>query len=482
MEYQQLAPFPQDFLWGSASAAYQIEGAYQEAGKGQSVWDQFVRIPGKTFKATNGDVAVDHYHRYQEDVALMARAGLKAYRFSISWPRVLPAGRGTVNEDGLAFYDRLIDELIANQIEPIVTIYHWDLPQALQDEYGGWESRQIIPDFTAYAALLFERFGDRVRHWVTLNEQNIFITHGYLTAEHPPAVMDAKRTYQANHMANLANASVIKLFHEKGYQGGIGPSFAYSPTYALDADPVNQIAADDAEQLNANLWLDIYAWGRYPKLILNYWAREGLLPDITAADQALLQDPLARPDFMGLNYYQTTTVTANPLVGGVGLTKQNTSGKKGTSQASGVPGLFKTADNPYMQQTDWDWNIDPEGLRMALRRIESRYNLPVLITENGLGAYDRLEGAGEVHDEYRIAFLKAHIQAIQEAITDGVTVIGYTTWSFTDLLSWTNGYQKRYGFVYVDRDETDEKELNRYPKDSFYWYQRVIRSNGQQLN
>lgn len=391
-------------------------------------------------------------------------------------------GRGTVNEEGLAFYDRLIDELIANQIEPIVTIYHWDLPQALQEEYGGWESRQIIPDFTAYAALLFERFGDRVRHWVTLNEQNIFITHGYLTAEHPPAVMDAKRTYQANHMANLANASAIKLFHEKGYQGGIGPSFAYSPTYALDTDPVNQIAADDAEQLNADLWLDVYAWGRYPKLILNYWAREGLLPDITAADQALLQDPLARPDFMGLNYYQTTTVTANPLVGGVGLTKQNTSGKKGTSQASGVPGLFKTADNPYMQQTDWDWNIDPEGLRMALRRIESRYSLPVLITENGLGAYDRLDGAGEVHDDYRIAFLKAHIQAIQEAITDGVTVIGYTTWSFTDLLSWTNGYQKRYGFVYVDRDETDEKELNRYPKDSFYWYQRVIRSNGQQLN
>ncbi len=362
MEYQQLAPFPQDFLWGSASAAYQIEGAYQEAGKGQSVWDQFVRIPGKTFKATNGDVAVDHYHRYQEDVALMARAGLKAYRFSISWPRVLPTGRGTVNEDGLAFYDRLIDELIANQIEPIVTIYHWDLPQALQDEYGGWESRQIIPDFTAYAALLFERFGDRVRHWVTLNEQNIFITHGYLTAEHPPAVMDAKRTYQANHMANLANASAIKLFHEKGYQGGIGPSFAYSPTYALDTDPVNQIAADDAEQLNADLWLDVYAWGRYPKLILNYWAREGLLPDITAADQALLQDPLARPDFMGLNYYQTTTVTANPLVGGVGLTKQNTSGKKGTSQASGVPGLFKTADNPYMQQTDWDWILTQKDL------------------------------------------------------------------------------------------------------------------------
>ncbi|KRL59311.1 glycoside hydrolase family 1 protein [Latilactobacillus fuchuensis] len=479
MEYPKLAPFPTNFLWGSASAAYQIEGAYQAEGKGLSVWDQFVRIPGKTFKKTNGDVAVDHFHRYREDVALMAKAGLKAYRFSISWPRVLPTGRGTVNEAGIKFYSQLIDELLANHIEPIVTIYHWDLPQALQDEYGGWESRQIVDDFTAYAQLLFERFGDRVSHWVTLNEQNVFITHGYLTAEHPPAVMDAKRTYQANHMANLANASAIKLFHEKGYQGGIGPSFAYSPTYSLDANPVNQVAADNAEQLSADLWLDVYAWGRYPALVMTYLKNQGIAPEVTEADQALLSDPLAHPDFMGMNYYQTNTVTANSLEDGVGLTKQNTSGKKGTSQASGVPGAYKTAENPYMQQTDWDWNIDPEGLRIALRRIESRYHLPVLITENGLGAYDTLETDGEIHDTYRIAFLKAHVQAIQEAITDGVRVIGYTTWSFTDLLSWTNGYQKRYGFVYVDRDETDEKELNRYPKDSFYWYQKVIQSNGE---
>jgi len=479
MEYPKLAPFPTNFLWGSASAAYQIEGAYQAEGKGLSVWDQFVRIPGKTFKETNGDVAVDHFHRYREDVALMAKAGLKAYRFSISWPRVLPTGRGTVNEAGIKFYSQLIDELLANHIEPIVTIYHWDLPQALQDEYGGWESRQIVDDFTAYAQLLFERFGDRVSHWVTLNEQNVFITHGYLTAEHPPAVMDAKRTYQANHMANLANASAIKLFHEKGYQGGIGPSFAYSPTYSLDANPVNQVAADNAEQLSADLWLDVYAWGRYPALVMTYLKNQGIAPEVTEADQALLSDPLAHPDFMGMNYYQTNTVTANSLEDGVGLTKQNTSGKKGTSQASGVPGAYKTAENPYMQQTDWDWNIDPEGLRIALRRIESRYHLPVLITENGLGAYDTLETDGEIHDTYRIAFLKAHVQAIQEAITDGVRVIGYTTWSFTDLLSWTNGYQKRYGFVYVDRDETDEKELNRYPKDSFYWYQKVIQSNGE---
>jgi len=479
MEYPKLAPFPTNFLWGSASAAYQIEGAYQAEGKGLSVWDQFVRIPGKTFKKTNGDVAVDHFHRYREDVALMAKAGLKAYRFSISWPRVLPTGRGTVNEAGIKFYSQLIDELLANHIEPIVTIYHWDLPQALQDEYGGWESRQIVDDFTAYAQLLFERFGDRVSHWVTLNEQNVFISHGYLTAEHPPAVMDAKRTYQANHMANLANASAIKLFHEKGYQGGIGPSFAYSPTYSLDANPVNQVAADNAEQLSADLWLDVYAWGRYPALVMTYLKNQGIAPEVTEADQALLSDPLAHPDFMGMNYYQTNTVTANSLEDGVGLTKQNTSGKKGTSQASGVPGAYKTAENPYMQQTDWDWNIDPEGLRIALRRIESRYHLPVLITENGLGAYDTLETDGEIHDTYRIAFLKAHVQAIQEAITDGVRVIGYTTWSFTDLLSWTNGYQKRYGFVYVDRDETDEKELNRYPKDSFYWYQKVIQSNGE---
>lgn len=481
MEHQQLKPFPKDFLWGSASAAYQVEGAYREDGKGLSVWDKFVRIPGKTFKGTNGDVAVDHYHRYREDVDLMAKAGLKAYRFSIAWTRIFPDGKGQVNEAGLKFYDDLINDLIAHQIEPVVTIYHWDLPQALQDEYGGWESREIIADFVNYAKTLFDHYGDRVRYWVTLNEQNVFMQHGYLMASHPPAVRDPKRMYAANHIASLANAQTIKYFHERGYQGVIGPSFAYGPTYALDADPKNQLAADNAEQFNAYYWMDIYVYGHYPDVIRNWQQDQGIAPTVTTADAKLLADPKAHPDFMGLNYYQTATVAANPLQGGVGLAAENNSGKKGTSKESGIPGLFKSVSNDHLQKTDWDWNIDPTGLQIALRRINSRYRLPVLITENGLGAYDTLEQDHQIHDDYRIHFLREHVKAIHQAISDGVQVIGYTTWSFTDLLSWLNGYQKRYGFVYIDRNEQDAKDLARYPKDSFYWYQKVIKTNGEDL-
>ncbi|MDG3374850.1 glycoside hydrolase family 1 protein, partial [Vibrio parahaemolyticus] len=213
------------------SAAYQVEGAWQEDGKGESVWDRFVRIPGKTFKGTNGDLAVDHYHRFQEDIALMKEQGLKAYRFSIAWTRIFPTGRGEVNQAGLAFYQELVDELIKNDIEPMVTLYHWDLPQALQDEYNGWESRQIIEDFTKYAETLFVAFRGKVHYWISLNEQNVFTSLGYLLAVHPPGVTDPKRMYAVNHIANLANASVINKFHELKMPGKIGPSFAYTPNY-----------------------------------------------------------------------------------------------------------------------------------------------------------------------------------------------------------------------------------------------------------
>ena len=210
MIYEKLDEFGKCFLWGSASAAYQVEGAWNQDGKGESVWDIYTKKPGTTYKGTNGDVAVDHYNRYKEDVALMAEMGLKAYRFSIAWTRIYPNGRGEVNEEGLKFYENLIDELIKNNIKPIITLYHWDLPQYLQDLYGGWESREIIDDFNEYCITLFKRFGDKVKYWVTLNEQNVFITLGYLTALHPPGVKDHKRMLQANHIANLANAKVIE--------------------------------------------------------------------------------------------------------------------------------------------------------------------------------------------------------------------------------------------------------------------------------
>lgn len=470
--------FPKDFLWGSASAAYQVEGAYDEDGKGPSVWDNFSKIEGKTFKGSNGDVAVDHYHRYKEDVKLMAEQGLKAYRFSVSWSRVLPKGRGEINEKGLQFYSDLVDELLKYNIEPIVTLYHWDIPQALQDEYLGWESREVIDDFTNYSKILFDKLGDRVKYWVSINEQNVFITHGYMMASHPPGVSDLSRMAKANHIANLANASVIKAFREGGYLGQIGPSFAYGPAYALDTRPESVLANENVNAIMADLWMDVYAWGRYPKFVLKQFGKMGLDFDIREGDEELLK--AGKPDFIGLNYYQSSVVTDMKLDEKLEQSGPNYSGKKGTSGQQGLPGFFKSAPNENLETTNWDWIIDPQGLRIAMRRISSRYDLPVLITENGLGEYDKLEG-DEIHDEYRIDYIRKHIEAIQDAITDGVEVLGYCTWSFTDLLSWLNGYQKRYGFVYVDRDETDVKELKRYKKDSFYWYKKVIESNGNEL-
>lgn len=475
MEHEHLKDFPSHFLWGSASAAYQVEGAWNEDGKGESVWDRFVRIPGKTYKGSNGDVAVDHYHRYEEDVALMAEMGLKAYRFSVAWSRIFPNGNGEVNEDGLGFYERLIDALNERGIEPIVTLYHWDIPQALQDQYGGWESRQVIDDFTNFASLLFQRFNGKVRYWVTLNEQNVFISHGYQLATHPPGVQNLKRMYQANHIANLANASAIKRFREMGMAGQIGPSFAYGPSYPLTSKPEDVLAAQNLEEFQAHFWLDVYAKGTYPSVVWEWLQTKGLTPEIQEGDYQLLQEGL--PDFIGLNYYRSNTVEANPL-DGVGLGKMNTSGEKGTTEASGIPGLYKSVNNPFVEKTNWDWDIDPVGLRIGMRRIWSRYGLPILITENGLGEYDKWEQDGSIHDAYRIDYLSKHVKAIQETLSDGVEVLGYCTWSFTDLLSWLNGYQKRYGFVYVDRDETEERTLGRYKKDSFYWYQKLIQNNG----
>lgn len=477
MEHKKLKTFPNDFLWGSASAAYQVEGAWDEDGKGPSVWDNFVRIPGKTFMGTNGDVAVDHYHRFKEDVALMAEQGLKAYRFSIAWSRIFPNNMQEVNEKGLQFYDDLIDELLANHIEPIVTLYHWDMPQYLQDDYLGWESRHVIADFTTYAETVFLRYGNRVKYWVTLNEQNIFITHGYLMATHPPDVKDPKRMYQANHYANVANAAAIKKYHTMGLDGKIGPSFAYSPAYSIDARPENVLAAENYDEMNAYFWMDVYAKGEYPSVIWNWLEENNVLPETEPEDFELLK--AGKPDFMGVNYYKTTTVAANPL-DGVGLGNPNYSGEKGSSERGGIPGVFKEALNPFVEKTNWDWDIDPVGLRIALRRINSRYGLPILITENGLGEYDKLE-EGQIHDQYRIDYLNDHAKAIQEAISDGVTVLGYCTWSYTDLLSWLNGYQKRYGFVYIDRDEDSPKELKRYKKDSYFWYKEVIGNNGGNL-
>ncbi|MEG7379849.1 6-phospho-beta-glucosidase [Bacillus subtilis] len=477
MIHQHPESFPKHFLWGSASAAYQIEGAWNEEGKGPSVWDVFTKIPGKTFKGTNGDIAVDHYHRYKEDVALMAEMGLKAYRFSVSWPRIFPKGKGEINEAGLAFYDHLIDELLSHNIEPVLTLYHWDLPQALMDEYSGFESRNIIEDFNNYCITLYKRYKDRVKYWVTLNEQNYNFNHGFITAMHPPGVKDRKRFYEANHIAFLANAKAIESFREYVPEGKIGPSFAYSPAYPLSSHPEDILAFENAEEFMNNWWLDMYSWGTYPQIPFRYLEKQGWAPTIEAGDMELLAK--GKPDFIGVNYYQTITYERNPL-DGVSGGKMNTTGQKGTNQETGIPGVFKTKKNPHLTTSNWDWTIDPIGLRIGLRRITSRYQLPVFITENGLGEFDKVED-GTVLDDYRIDYLRSHLEQCRQAISDGVDLIGYCSWSFTDLLSWLNGYQKRYGFVYVNRDEEHTHDLKRLKKKSFFWYQNLIKTNGESL-
>lgn len=466
-----------DFLWGSASAAYQIEGAAYIDGKGPSVWDIYSKVPGNTYKNTTGEVAIDFYHKFEEDIALMKEMGLKSYRFSVSWPRIFPKGKGEINQKGLEFYHKVIDTLIKNDIEPMLTIYHWDLPQSLQDEYGGWESREVIEDFTNYSITLFKEFGSKVKYWISLNEQNIFTTLGYLLAIHPPKVNNFQRFINVNHIANLTNASVIKAFREYCPKGLIGPSFAYGPQYANSSNPTDVLAMENALELQNYLWMDVYARGEYSPLHINLLKKIGITIDLTEEDKILLKS--SKPDFMGVNYYASGTVTTKENKVEEDIKLENT--VQSNISDNPTDNLFVSCKNEHTRFTDWGWTIDPTGLQIALRRITSRYNLPILITENGLGAYDTLGEDGTIHDSYRIDYLREHIEAIEKAVEDGCDVIGYCTWSFQDLFSWLNGYAKRYGFVYVDRNEESEKELKRYKKDSFYWYKKVIESNGKDM-
>lgn len=476
-------PFPEGFLWGSASAAYQIEGGWDSDGKSPSVWDNFVRIPGKTFKGTTGDVAVDHYNRFEEDIALMAEMGLKTYRFSIAWTRIFPNSMDEVNQKGLDFYQKIIDLCVENNIEPMVTLYHWDLPQYLQDQYGGWEDRQIVDDYEKYAITLFKAFGDKVKFWITMNEQNIFTRLGWQSAQHPPGKKDEdKLHYQVNHHAFLAHAKAVESFHELVPHGKVGASFAYHPSYASDSQPQNVLAKHDFDDLKNWWWMDVYAYGRYPKAALKYLEANNIAPVIEEGDLELFASAAKKVDFMGVNYYRSDMVEYNEEDGVSSAAVNNVTGQKGTSAVTGIPGVYKSPLNPNLPTTDWDWTIDPMGLRIGCREITSRYDLPIVISENGLGAFDKLEEDGSVHDSYRIEYIQEHLKQIKFAIDEGCDIIAYCTWSFTDLLSWLNGYQKRYGFVYVDQTEDDPNpSLNRYKKDSFYWYKDIIESNGLKL-
>lgn len=470
MYHKKLKGFPKGFLWGASTSAYQVEGAWNEDGKGPSVIDMKKNPEGTSdFK-----VASDHYHRYKEDIALLAEMGLKAYRFSIAWTRIYPNGVGEINKKGIEFYNNLINELLSYNIEPIVTMYHFDLPYALQ-QIGGWSNRKTIDAFENYARTLFENFGDRVRYWLTINEQNMMILHGTAIGTVDTNIENSeKELYQQNHHMLLAQAKAIKLCHKICPNAKIGPAPNITAIYPASSKPEDVLAAHNWSSIRNWLYLDMAVFGRYNSVAWSFMEEKGYTPTILEGDMEILKD--AKPDFIAFNYYATSTVAES----------NNDDSDRMTQEGDqhiviGENGVYKGASNPYLKKTDFGWEIDPVGFRTTLRELNDRYNLPLLVTENGLGAYDKLEEGDIINDDYRIDYLRKHIEQAKLAIADGINLIGYCPWSAIDLISTHQGIRKRYGFIYVNRDEFDLKDLKRIKKKSFYWYQNVIKSNGEEL-
>lgn len=466
MIHHTLKSFPTNFLWGASTSAYQTEGAWKKDGKGPSVIDAANHVEG----VADFTVASDHYHRYKEDIALMAEMGLKAYRFSVAWTRIYPQGDGDLNEKGIEFYNRLINEIVYHGMEPILTMYHFDLPLALE-ERGGWSNRHTVKAFSTYAETLFHFFGDRVSHWLTINEQNMIILHGESIGTSSQSEDNPQKDlYQQNHHMLIAQAEAMTKCHELLPAAKIGPAPNIAPIYPASAKPEDVLAADTYASIRNWLYLDVAVHGHYNPIAWAYLEKKGYTPEMLPGDEHILKN--ASPDFIAINYY--TSQTAAESIGD----ESDYSHTGDQHETVGEPGAYRGAVNPYLPKTDFGWEIDPIGFRTVLREVYSRYRLPIIVTENGLGAFDQLEENETVHDPYRIEFLDKHITHMQEAISDGVDVIGYCPWAAIDLISTHQGCSKRYGFIYVNRAEFDLKDLRRIRKQSFYWYQQVIRTNG----
>lgn len=470
MQYKELKQFPEKFLWGASTSAYQVEGAVAEDGKSPSIIDMYEHPED----VADFSVASDHYHRYREDIAMFAEMGLKAYRFSIAWTRILPGGTGDVNAKGLEFYGNLIGECRKYGIEPIVTMYHFDLPYCLEEK-GGWLNRDTIDAFVNYAKVLFEHFGREVKYWLTINEQNTMILHpGAIGLPKSGELPSKKVMYQQNHHMMLAQAKVMKLFHQMVPEGMIGPALNLTAMYPATCRPEDAIAAHNWEVLRCWNFADVPVYGWYHPLAWEYMKDRDLTPDVADGDREILEN--AKPDFIAMNYYSTATIAASRG------DASDVAARAGDQQIMlGEQGVYRPAENEYVGKTQYGWVVDPVGFRYTLRKTYERYRLPILITENGIGAPDTLEEDGSVHDAYRIDFIREHLYQMKLAITDGVDMLGYCPWAAIDVVSTHQGYRKRYGFIYVDRDEFELKELKRYRKDSFYWYQNVIRENGKSL-
>ena len=432
--------FPTNFMWGAATAAYQIEGAWNEAGKGESIWDRFSHTPGKILNADTGDVACDHYHRYAEDITLMRQLGLKAYRFSVSWPRVLPTGFGRVNPAGLDYYDRLADALLAANIEPFITLHHWDFPQALHDR-GGWINRDNLPYFADFAALMVARLGDRVRRWATLNEPGAIANAGYGSGEHAPGVTnDWKAVHQVIHNLLVAHGLAVQAIRAINPALEVGIVLDVWCVDPASDDPADITAADLVWNSQRIDFIHPIFQGCYHSSMIDTVGEN--LPEIKAGDMALISQKL---DFLGINSYSRT------LVGVRGVT-------------SPVPGSEYTA---------MGWEVCAPAFRRMLNRINNDYNLPpIYITENGAAFPDVVSSDGKIHDERRLDYLRQHFTQVRLAMQDGVDVRGFFVWSLLDNFEWGHGYARRFGLIHVDFDKQ-----KRTIKDSGEWYGRVIASN-----
>jgi len=471
MFHKNLKGFPKDFLWGASTSAYQVEGANLIDGKGPSCQD-IKKVPEGTSEL---DVCADQYHRYKEDIALMAEMGFKVYRFSVSWSRLIPEGTGAVNPKGIEYYNNLIDECLKCNIIPLVTMFHFDMPAGL-DKRGGWSKRESIDWFVNFAKVMYENFGDRVKYWLTINEQNVLTLMGDVigTTMIPEGCTNIrKELYQQNHHMLVAQAKAMALCHEMIPDAKIGPAPNIALVYPASCKPEDNLAAQNLNAIRNWLYLDMAVYGKYNNLVWSFLEEIDAVPEIQEGDMDILAS--GKPDFIGFNYYSTATVEAFNV-------DSNASDKIDQQKAMDEPGVCKGFKNPNLSTTQFGWEIDPDGFRATMREIYSRYRLPLIVTENGIGAYDKLEEDGSIHDPYRIEYLRKHIEQLRIAITDGVEMMGYCPWSAVDLISTHEGMVKRYGFIYVDREEFDLKTLDRYRKDSFYWYKKVIATNGEDLS
>jgi 6-phospho-beta-glucosidase len=474
--------FSKGFLWGGAVAAHQLEGGWQEGGKGVSVADVMTAgrygvpreitdgvVAGKNYPNHSG---IEFYYRYKEDVALLAQMGFKCFRTSIAWTRIFPNGDELEpNEAGLKFYDDLFDELHRYNIEPVITLSHFEMPYNLVTKYGGWRNRKIIEFFVRFATAVFERYKNKVKDWLTFNEINnqsdldipflSFTNSGviYKPGENKKAVM-----YQVAHHEFLASALAVIEGHKINSEFKIGCMLSMQPVYPYSCDPADQIK--QIEEMHKRFFFgDVQCRGHYPAYAVKEWENEGYDIKMQDGDLAILAKGIV--DYFSFSYYMSYAVSANPQL------------------MKSVGGGFATAvDNPYLKQSEWGWQIDPVGLRYVLNLLSERYELPLMIVENGIGINDTRNATGQFADDERIDYFKAHIEQMKKAVDeDGVNLLGYCTWGPIDIVSAGTGEMgKRYGFIYVDKDNTGRGTLEREKKKSFYWYKKVIESNGENLS